>query len=253
MPAIDMVEHHEQCDEHQEHRECAEDDPMGPRRGETHQIAGIRAEEAQVGRQNRLIAYGHLEMLDDAHDDGHGQQHRRGYPEPVEQHEQRQIQRADEQQVQHEHEVALGPHLRHETPAHDGTGQLHARAGLADAPLQRSDRRHVEHHEQDTVQPAGERLILTATAVSAAFAAVPAGRGVGPLDIQHLDLAGRADGIGHVRTVVVLVVYFVAHIPALRVIRMAPSDPCPIRYRPYTRHHGSSAASRAEGNGHAPP
>lgn len=47
-------------------------------------------------------------MLDDAHDDGHGQQHRRGYPEPVEQHEQRQIQRADEQQVQHEHEVALG-------------------------------------------------------------------------------------------------------------------------------------------------
>ena len=183
---VDAVEPYAQRHNRREHRHGAQHHPLPSGRHETHQVAGVRPQEPQVRRQDRLIPDADLEMLDDRDDDRHRQQHRSGDPEAVDQHQQHHVDDADQDHVEHQYEVGLGEHLHDQVAQpHQRAGKLHARAGHRHAPLQDGDRREVEHQEQHRVQPPGEWLVPTFRPRLRAF------------DIQFLDV-GHACRFAHI-------------------------------------------------------
>ena len=91
-------------------------------RDECQHIAGVWTEEAKVGGQNRLVADLDFEVLDGSHDNAHAKNHDAGCPESIEQHKQHEIQQRHKQYVEHEYEVAIGPHLAHKAKSDRGAG-----------------------------------------------------------------------------------------------------------------------------------
>ena len=163
MTPVNMVEEHDQCHEHDERGRGNANHQRRVRWHETHEIAGIRTEEVQIGRQNRLITNLNLKSFDYRNDRGDCDQYRRGYPETIAQHEQHQIDDADHNHVQQKHEIQLQPHFRDEvTQTVERAGQRHPGAGQRHAPLQNRNRKKIEYQEQHGVEPTRERLAFLA-------------------------------------------------------------------------------------------
>lgn len=80
-------------------------------------------------------------------------------PEPVEQHQQHEVQQRDKYHVEHEYEIAVGPHLAHEAESDGRTGQLHTGGAGRNAHFERRHDNDVEDNEEHAVHPAGEGLV----------------------------------------------------------------------------------------------
>ena len=146
-------------EQHGEHGERDEDGHVRAGRGEGEHVAGIGAEEPEIGGQDGLVADLDFEMLDDGHDDPGREHHDARGPEPVEQHQEHKVQQRDKYHVEHEHEVAIGPHLAHEAEPDGGTRQLHAGGARRNAHFERRHDDDVEDNEEHAVHPAGEGLV----------------------------------------------------------------------------------------------
>ena len=117
-----MPHHQNRGKQYGERAECHKNRYMRASRDERQHIAGVRAEETEVGRQDGLIANLDFEVFDGGHNDADAKNHDAGGPEPVEQHKQHEVQQRHKQYVEHEYEVAIGPHLAYKAESDRGAG-----------------------------------------------------------------------------------------------------------------------------------
>ena len=114
---VTMIQEDEQRYESHKGHDRDQNGPLRASRHEAHQIARVGFQKVQIARQNRLISYRNLEMLNHRNNECHRQKNRCSHPESVGKHEQNHVQHAPQEQIQHRYEIGAGEHLSDESPA----------------------------------------------------------------------------------------------------------------------------------------